>query len=154
MTKKDQPYAEAAMLIRKPVASVFNAFIDPAITTKIWFTESSGKLEEGHAIKWTWGMFNHTVSVTVKTIIPNEKIIIQWGDDEEAIIEWSFKLLDESKTFVTITNTGFKGTAEELIAQVRDATGGFTWVLAGLKAYLEHGIELNLIKDRYPKELK
>jgi hypothetical protein len=25
--------------------------------------------------------------------------------------------------------------------------------LAGLKAYLEHGIELNLVGDRYPKEL-
>jgi hypothetical protein len=32
--------------------------------------------------------------------------------------------------------------------------GGFTWVLAGLKAYLEHNIMLNLIADRFPKELR
>jgi hypothetical protein len=32
--------------------------------------------------------------------------------------------------------------------------GGFTWVLAGLKAYLEHNIMLNLIADRFPKGLR
>jgi hypothetical protein len=29
-------------------------------------------------------------------------------------------------------------------------TGGFTTVLDGLKAYLEYGIELNLVKDKFP----
>jgi uncharacterized protein YndB with AHSA1/START domain len=39
------PVAKAAMLIRKPVAEVFEAFIDPAITSRFWFTKSSGRLE-------------------------------------------------------------------------------------------------------------
>jgi len=39
------------------------------------------------------------------------------------------------------------------ISSIRDSTGGFSWVLSGLKAYMEHDIELNLIADRYPKEL-
>jgi hypothetical protein len=30
---------------------------------------------------------------------------------------------------------------------------GFTLVLVGLKAYLKHNIKLNLIADRFPKEL-
>lgn len=152
MSSKNNHYAEAAMLIRKPVAEVYNAFIDPAITTKIWFTDSAGPLVEGKSIDWTWAMFNHKVTVTVETIVPNEKIVIQWGDNPKAIVEWTFKELNEEETFVTIINTGFAGTADELIAQIRDATGGFSWVLAGLKAYLEHGIELNLIADRYPKQ--
>jgi uncharacterized protein YndB with AHSA1/START domain len=42
------PVAKAEMLIRKPVAEVFEAFIDPAITTKFWFTKGSGRLEPGH----------------------------------------------------------------------------------------------------------
>jgi len=33
------------MLIRRPVAEVFEAFIDPDITTQFWFTRSSGRLE-------------------------------------------------------------------------------------------------------------
>ncbi|MEP3211474.1 MAG: SRPBCC family protein [Maribacter sp.] len=145
-------YAETAMLIRKPIAKVFDAFIHPEITTKFWFTKSSGKLEEGKTIDWTWEMFDHTASIYVISIIPNEKIIIQWGSDKEAIAEWIFKSMGANKTFITITNTGLRGTTNEIMAQIRDATGGFSWVLAGAKAYLEHDLELNLIADRYPKE--
>ena len=38
------PIAKAEMLIRKPVAEVFEAFVDPEITRKFWF---SGRLETG-----------------------------------------------------------------------------------------------------------
>jgi len=31
------------MLIRKPVAKVFEAFVNPDITTKVWFAKSSGR---------------------------------------------------------------------------------------------------------------
>ena len=37
------PVAKAAMLIRKPTAEVFEAFVDPAITSKFWFTKSTGR---------------------------------------------------------------------------------------------------------------
>jgi len=40
------------MMIRKPVATVFQAFIDPSVTTRFWFTKSSGKLEAGKTITW------------------------------------------------------------------------------------------------------
>src|SRR4051794_4566310 len=33
--------AKSEMLIRKPVEEVFQAFIDPAITTHFWFTKST-----------------------------------------------------------------------------------------------------------------
>jgi hypothetical protein len=32
-----------------------------------------------------------------------------------------------------------------------DSTQGFSLMLAGLKAFLEHGVRLNLVGDRYPK---
>jgi len=32
-------------------------------------------------------------------------------------------------------------------------TGGFTTVLDGLKAYLEHHIKLNLVADKFPGKL-
>ena len=150
MKTNSNHYAESAMLIRRPASEVFDAFVDPAVTTKFWFTNSTGKLVEGKSTEWTWEMFNHTVSVKVLSIIRNEKILLQWGDDADATVEWVFKSMSDEKTFVTITNRGFKGTTDELISQIRDSTGGFTWVLAGLKAYLEHDLELNLIADRYP----
>lgn len=154
MTQENQQFAEAGMLIRKPVEQVFEAFIDPEITANFWFTKSTGRLDEHDEVLWTWEMSNHTVPVSVKSIIPNEKIIIQWGNyEEKTTVEWTFIPLDKSRTFVNIVNGEFKGTPDELLAQVRDSTGGFTLVLAGLKAYLEYNIKLNLIADRFPKEL-
>lgn len=139
------------MLIKRPVSEVFNAFIDPAITSKVWFTKSSGKLRMKETISWTWEMFDHTVEILVKSIVPNERIQIQWGENKNALVTWGFKEIAANRTFVTITNTGFIGAPEEVIAQIRDATEGFALVLANLKAYLEHNIELQLINDRYPK---
>ncbi|MFV5693703.1 SRPBCC family protein [Flavobacterium sp. LT1R49] len=154
MTEKTKYYAKAEMLIRKPIEDVFQAFINPEITTKFWFTKSSGKLEEGKETQWTWEMYNHSISVRTKTIELNKKIVMEWGNyDKITTVEWIFKNLGEAGTFVSIVNTGFQGDTEKIIAQLRDSTEGFTLVLAGLKAYLEHNIELNLISDRFPKEL-
>ena len=47
---KQTPVAKAEMLIRRPVAEVFEAFINPTITTKFWFTRSSGRLEPGSQV--------------------------------------------------------------------------------------------------------
>lgn len=40
------------------------------------------------------------------------------------------------------------------MADALDSKGGFTWVLAGLKALLEHNLELNVIADAFPHDLK
>jgi uncharacterized protein YndB with AHSA1/START domain len=154
MTTETKYFAKTEMLIRKPIDEVFEAFINPEITTKFWFTKSSGKLEEGKETEWTWEMYNHSISVRAKMIELNKKIEIEWGNsDEISTVEWKFKNLGEVGTFVSIINSGFQGETEKIISQIRDSTEGFTLVLAGLKAYLEHNIELNLILDRFPKEL-
>jgi hypothetical protein len=48
----------------------------------------------------------------------------------------------------------FVGDGDELVKQVTDSTQGFTLVLAGLKALLEHDVRLNLVADRYPKGIE
>jgi uncharacterized protein YndB with AHSA1/START domain len=40
---KKLPFAKTGMLVRRPVAEVFAAFIDPEVTTQFWFTKSSGR---------------------------------------------------------------------------------------------------------------
>jgi uncharacterized protein YndB with AHSA1/START domain len=62
------------MMVKRPVATVFEAFIDPAITTRFWFTKSSGKLEAGKTVTWEWEMYNVSGDVRVKEIVPNKKI--------------------------------------------------------------------------------
>jgi len=149
------PVAKAEMLIRKPVAEVFEAFMNPEITTKFWFTKSSGRLEAGKQVTWTWEMYNASSLVTVKDVEQNKRILIEWsGYGSPTMVEWIFTPYGNDATFVSITNSGFSGDGDVLVKQALDSTGGFTWVLAGLKAYLEHNIMLNLIADRFPKELR
>jgi uncharacterized protein YndB with AHSA1/START domain len=74
------PIAKAEMLIRKPVAKVFEAFVNPAITSRFWFTKSSGPLEAGEHITWTWEMYNMSIEVDVKEIEANKRILIEWGN--------------------------------------------------------------------------
>ena len=50
------PVSKTGMLIRRPVAEVFEAFVDPEITTKFWFTQSGGRLEAGKQVQWEWEM--------------------------------------------------------------------------------------------------
>jgi uncharacterized protein YndB with AHSA1/START domain len=146
--------AKAEMLIRKPVAQVFAAFVDPAVTTNFWFTKGNGRLEAGKQVTWTWEMYNVSTQVHVKAIEANKRIVIEWGDPgETSTVEWVFTPYEGEATFVSITNSGFQGDLNSVITQALDATGGFTWVLAGAKAYLEHNLRLNLIADRYPPGL-
>jgi uncharacterized protein YndB with AHSA1/START domain len=150
--------AKAAMLIRKPVADVFEAFVNPAITSKFWFTRGSGRLEVGKQIEWTWEMYGTSTKVDVKAIEPNKRIRVEWagymGTQSAVSVEWTFMPRAGAATFVDITCKGFSGTDDEIVNQVVASTGGFTIVLCGLKAYMEHGIQLNLTADRFPDAIK
>jgi len=155
MNIENTPVAKTAMLIRKPVDEVFEAFIDPDITTKFWFTKSSGRLETGKEIKWDWEMYNFSSTVNVKEIEQNKRILVEWsGYGPPTTIEWVFTSLLDNTTFVSITNSGFQGTGDEIVNQAIGSTEGFALVLSGLKALLEHNIILGLVPDRFPKELE
>lgn len=144
----DIPNVNVGMLIRRSVEEVFEAFIDPELTTKFWFTKSSGRLEEGKYIRWDWEMYGVSAELVVKEIKQNERILIQFDDDTKA--EWIFTPRESEGTFVEIKNYGFKGNSTEVLNQVIDSTGGYTIVLCGLKALLEHNILLNLVADKFP----
>jgi uncharacterized protein YndB with AHSA1/START domain len=144
-----EPVAKAEMVIRKPVADVFDAIIDPAVTTKFWFTKSSGKLEAGKRVHWDWEMYGFGTDVDVKEIEPNKRILIEWGSYVgRTPVEWLFEARPDNTTKITVVNHGFQG--EDVVKQAIDSTGGFSFVLAGLKAWLEYGITLELVADAMP----
>jgi uncharacterized protein YndB with AHSA1/START domain len=149
------PVMNTGMLIRKPAADVFEAFVNPDITTQFWFTKSSGRLEAGKRVLWQWEMYDVSAEVTAKLIEPNRRIVIEWpGYSGPSTVEWEFTSQTDSTTFVSITEAGFTGDGDALVEQVAASTQGFSLVLAGLKALLEHNVRLNLVADRYPKGLE
>ncbi len=156
MSKNTQPEIKQQMLFRVPVERAFAAFSDPAVTTKFWFSHSTGPLIAGQSVTWEWRPYQHAVSVRVLTIEPNRRIVIQWGDEQKhSRVEWTFMPHGNNATMVTVCNRDFSGFSnEEMVPLAIDSMGGFSLVLANAKAYLEHGIELNLIYDKAPEAIK
>jgi uncharacterized protein YndB with AHSA1/START domain len=152
METKELPIAAAGMLIRRPVEEVYEAFIDPAITSKFWFTHSGGRLDAESEVRWEWRMYDVSTMVRAKELVRNEKIVIEWSDPPTTVV-WTFIPMPEGTTFVDIRNYGFSGSPDECMKQAIDSTGGFSLVLAGCKAWLEHGLELGLVRDRHPMGL-
>lgn len=148
ITLNQLPAVKAEMLIRKPSEVVFDSFIYPEITNKFWFTKGSDILEEGKRIRWDWKMYGVWDEILVKRIEKNKNIIVESSDG--TTIEWIFTSRGKDETLVTIINSGFKGSGDEVVNQAIDSMGGYTMVLCGLKAFLEHNILLNLIGDKAP----
>ena len=145
--------AEVLMLIRKPTSVVYAALKDPSITTKFWFTKSSGILEEGKTITWEWEMYGASATVDVREMVQDRKISISWGIPA-TIVDFEFIAVTDKSCYLKIRNYGFTVTGDALLNVIKDSTGGFTLLIAGLKAYLEHGIQLNMVADKYPEEVR
>ncbi|MBT8398171.1 MAG: polyketide cyclase [Gemmatimonadetes bacterium] len=134
------------MLIRRPIDEVFESFVDPRITTRFWFTRGSERLAPGKRITWHWDMYGVSADVLVQAVERNRRILIEWPTP----VEWTFAARGEDATFVRITASGFDGTDDERVSKAIDSMGGFSFALAGCKAWLEHRVALNLTGDHNP----
>jgi hypothetical protein len=82
---------------------------------------------------------------------PNQRILIEWdGYSGRTTVEWKFSAREDATTHVVITESGWTGNGDDLVKYVGESTQGFTWTLAGLKAFIEHGIKLNAVADKNP----
>ena len=150
----DTPISKAQMLVRRPVADVFEAFIDPAVTTRFWFSRSSGRLEAGRRIRWDWEMYGVSTTVDVKAIDANRRILIEWdGYTSRNTVDWVFAPRGPSETFVRVRARGFPGDGDPVVTQAVESPGVLNLVLAGLKVFLEHGVEPNRVVDHNPDAL-
>ncbi|WP_144185188.1 SRPBCC family protein [Elioraea rosea] len=145
----EAPVAKAGMLIRRPVAEVFEAFVDPAVTTRFWFTEATGRVEPGARLRWSWAMYGVATDLEVKAIDDGRRIAIAWDlADDPTEVEWLFSPRADH-TFVEVVNRGF-GAGRGAVERALDAAGGFALVLAAAKIWLEHGVDPRFVADRHP----
>jgi uncharacterized protein YndB with AHSA1/START domain len=147
--------AKSAMLMRRPVADVFEALVEPSVTTKFWFTKSTGRLEPGAHVTWKWEMYGASAEVDVVAIEPDERITIRWPSysGTPSTVEWTFTDRGDGTTYVSVVESGFTTGDMDIADQAIESTQGFTFLLAGMKAWLEHGIELGLVPDAHPDQV-
>ena len=146
------PAAKASMLIRKPVAEVFEAFVDPGITSQFWFSRGSGRLDAGKPVTWYWDDYNVSAEVSPHALIKDKLIFFTWPGPGDVIttVDLTFSPRGNNATFVSVAEKGWSAGAKNLIEIVAGQTEGWTLVLSGLKAWLEHGIHLNVVADHNP----
>lgn len=155
------PEVDAKMLIRKPLNDVFEAMVNPNITSKFWFTKSSGVIEPGKTLEWEWGQFGVKDTVNILDVKLNEYISLEWKvGDLTTFVEMIFESHSDTSTLVHVTESGFwknspakDDALEEKIYLMLGQNGGWNLVLANMKAWLEYGIALNLIADHNPNQV-
>jgi uncharacterized protein YndB with AHSA1/START domain len=65
--------------IRKPVAEVFAAVVDPAKLSKYFTTGgASAPLVEGATVTWDFADFPGAFPVRVRQVVPNRSIVLEW----------------------------------------------------------------------------
>jgi len=147
------PTAQAAMLIRKPPGEVFQAVVNPEITTRFWFTKSTGRLQPGAEVRWTWEMYDVSAPVRVTDFQEGRHLVLEMGEPAQAMTaEWRFEPRENDSTYLTVTAEArfAVDSGDTACAWAIDQMGGYTEVLAELKALLEHGIVLSLVRDHWP----
>jgi len=143
------PNVEVSTLIRRSPAEVFAAFVDPATTTRFWFTRSSGPLGPGATVRWEWEVYGVVDTVVVKEFAAPERFVVATGGGEGLTVEFRFTPREEG-TVVTVSESGFSGAPDEVIDYVAGSTGGYTTALCSAKALLEYGVELGAVRDKFP----
>lgn len=156
---KKFPVVKAQMLIRKPVYEVFEAMVNPDITSKFWFTKSSGPVKPHTTLEWEWGQFGVKDTVDIREVNTDTYISLEWKLGElKTLVEMFFESYSDTTTLFKVTESGFWNSTpaddeklEERINLMLGQNGGWNLVLSNMKAWLEHKIDLNLIADHHPQ---
>lgn len=154
MSAIDSVVVQQQLAIRRPAADVFAAFADPEITTQFWFNRSSGPLTESATVTWFFDVFDVAAEVRVLDYAPDTRIRFEWGtrggDGSDATtVDFTFEAKAPDRTLVTVVNEGFKGDEASILATALDSMGGFSLVLGAAKAWLEHGVNLKIVEDKF-----
>ena len=143
--------------IAKPVHEVFEAVADPAKLSRYFTTGGAkGRLETGATVMWDFADFPGAFPVTVVEVVPDERIVLEWGaheaesgeigakgikTDYSTTVTFLFKALDDGRTLVEIVEEGWHDSPGALRGSYANSEG-WTGMLLALKVWVEHGINL------------
>lgn len=139
-----EPRFTVQLKIRKPVAEVFEAVVDPKKLSGYFTKTASGRMAEGQTVMWSFPEFPGEFPVKIRQVVPNERIELAWESQEggyDTQVEMVFKPLEGGHTMVQISESGWRDTPKGHEASHGNA-GGWMHMMCSMKAYLEYGINL------------
>lgn len=135
--------------ISKTCHEVYEAVANPD-QLSCYFTTggAKGRLEVGTEVTWDFHDFPGRFPVQVIQNIQDKKIVIKWAgewaaaDDGMNTVTFEFQPIAEAtRTKVKITEAGWLSTPQGLAGALGNCEG-WTGMLAAMKIWLEHGINL------------
>ncbi|MDA0564318.1 SRPBCC domain-containing protein [Streptomonospora sp. S1-112] len=135
--------------VARPRAEVYEAVADPEQLSRYFATGGArGRLKAGEQVAWDFAEYPGAFPVTVVDDDPPRRIVIEWGGEATTgaggttRTVFEFTSIDaDTRTLVTITETSWRPTPDGARAAFGNCEG-WTGMLAALKAWLEHGIDL------------
>ena len=137
--------------IARQVHDVFEAVADPDILSSYFTTGGAkGRIEQGATVTWDFADFPGAFPVEVVEVEPNQRLKLRWqaneGAEEPATpyqtqVEFRFLPTADGRTKVEVEESGWRDSPAGLNASYGNCMG-WAQMLAALKAWLEHGLNL------------
>lgn len=145
-----KPEFEVFAHVSKPPREVYEAVADPAQLSRYFTTGGAvGRLEAGRTVQWDFHDFPGAFPVEVVEAVPGTRIVLRWGRNEggkptgeQNTVTFAFAPVEGGKrTKVSVRESGWSATPVGLEASYGNCMG-WSQMLAALKAWVEHGINL------------
>jgi uncharacterized protein YndB with AHSA1/START domain len=129
------------MRIDKSSNEVFEALVDPEKIGNYWFSNSSGRLEEGKKITWLYQEYNAELTIKVVEVEQDKRIVYKWGEGKyETTVNFYLRKEENGSTVLEVTESGFNTNDPEIVNILLGQKEGWMYMLTCLKGYLENGI--------------
>jgi uncharacterized protein YndB with AHSA1/START domain len=133
---------KAQMQVSKSKAEVYEAIINPELMKHYFIGTSSGRMESGNTIFWTFPEFTDSIAVHVVETKKDELVSFYWENSgNNLLVEIQLSDSINNSTLITITEKSMP--LDEIGLQWLSGNSfGWSNFLSCLKAYLEYGINL------------
>ncbi|MBT8146012.1 MAG: SRPBCC domain-containing protein [Gammaproteobacteria bacterium] len=145
-----QQIARAKSIVRAQPKIVFEAFVNPEMMRQFWFHRKDHGFRVNESVMFYLGNEEDAFGFTaqVLNLIADSLIHLRWGDENGwTEVKWILEETETRDTALTIEESGFSGSDEEITDRVIDSTAGFNQVIVAAKALIEHGVAINVVTD-------
>jgi uncharacterized protein YndB with AHSA1/START domain len=133
--------------VSRTPAEVFEAVADPAILSRYFTTAGADKrLDAPGPVQWEFADFPGPFTVQAVEARSPERIVIDWPQQDDPAastrVTFTFEPVESgTRTKVSVSETGWPMTEAGLAASYGNCMG-WSQMLAALKLWVEHGINL------------
>lgn len=135
------------IIVNRPQGDVYEAVADPAQLSAYFTTGGArGRAEAGATVQWEFADFPGAFPVRVLEATAPDRIVLEWrtsepGADYPIEVTIRFSPVTQERTCVEIEERGWPATPPAIQASYGNCMG-WSQMLAALKMWMEHGVNL------------